>query len=102
MPLSTALATVIQNPETPVWNYTHISTATTTLVKTGRGVLHSIVVNTTTAFTITVDDALTATTPTIAVMKASIAEGTYLFDCAFTVGLTIVTGGASDITVNWV
>ena len=102
MPLSTALATVIQNPETPVWNYTHISTAATTVIKTGRGVLHSIVVNTTAAGAITVDDAASATTPNIAIMKASIAEGTYIFDCAFTVGLTIVTAAASDITVNWV
>ena len=102
MPLSPALTNPLQNnPTTQVWNYTNISTATTTLIKTGKGILHSIVVNTTAAGTIKIEDALTDTTPSIGILKASVAEGTYLYDVSFLTGLNIVTAGASDITVSW-
>lgn len=103
MPLSPALTKPLQNnPTTQLWNYTHIATNTTTLIKTGPGTLHSIVVNTTAAGSIKVEDALTDTTPVIATLKASIAEGTYLYDVVFTTGLNIVTAGSSDITVSWI
>ena len=39
--------------------YSNISTATTTLVKTGAGILSSITINTTAAGTITIYDSLT-------------------------------------------
>ena len=81
------------------YKYTHISTATTTTVSTIPCVLVAVIVNTTAAGTITLDDAITATTPTIAIMKASIAEATYEYKVLCTVGLTVVTAGASDITV---
>lgn len=93
--------TVKVNPEFQQWNYTNITTNTTTLVKTGSGVLHSITVNTTSAGSIKIEDALTDTTPLIGTLKASVAEGTYRYDVAFTTGLNIVTAGASDITVAW-
>lgn len=83
------------------FNYAHIASATTTQVKSGRGTLHSIVVNTTAAGAITVSDSTSAGTPAIAILKASIAEGTYTFDCNFSTGLRITTAGASDITVNF-
>ncbi len=41
------------------------------------------------------------TTPLIATIKASAAEGTYLYDIAFSKGLSITTAGATDITVTW-
>lgn len=82
---------------------THISTATTTQIVTGTGILHSIVVNTTAAGSITViDNPSGVAGTTLAILKASVAEGTYMYDCAFAKGLSIVTAGASDITVNWV
>ncbi len=93
--------TQYRNPNIQKWNYTNITSATTTLVKTGAGVLHSIVVNTTAAGSIKIEDALTDTTPLIGTLKASVAEGTYLYDVEFTTGLNIVTAGASDITVSW-
>lgn len=81
---------------------TNITTATSTQVKTGPGNLYSIVVNKTAAGTIGIFDGTSGhTTNTIGTMKASIVEGTYIFDCHFGEGLYIVTGGASDITVNW-
>lgn len=83
------------------YSYENITTATTTLIKTGSGVLHTIVVNSTAAQTIIIYDSLTAAAPIIATLKASVAEGTYIFDVAFSAGLTIVTGGTSDLTATY-
>jgi len=80
----------------------YIATATTTVVKTGAGVLHTIVVGETAAGTITVYDNTAASGTIIAVLKASIVENTYTFDRAFSTGLTIVTGAASKIHVSYV
>jgi hypothetical protein len=80
---------------------TYISSATTTVVKTGVGVLHSIVVGETAAGSITIYDNTAGSGTIIGVLKASIAEGTYVFNTSFSVGLTIVTAGASKITVNY-
>jgi hypothetical protein len=88
------------------FTYTHITTATTTAaIKTGAGVLHTLCVNSlgTVASAITVDDALTATTPTIAVINSLALLGCVTYDVAFNTGLTIVTTGtvAPDVTVSW-
>lgn len=88
------------------YNYTHITTATTTAaIKTGTGVVHTVCVNSlgTVASAITVDDALTATTPTIAVINSLALLGCQTYDVAFSTGLTIVTTGtvAPDVTVSW-
>lgn len=80
-----------------MYNKTYISTATTTKVSTVKSVLHSIVVGETTAGAITVKDGAT----TVAVLKASIAEGDYVFDMVINGELSVVTAGASKITVTW-
>jgi hypothetical protein len=82
--------------------YNNIKTATTTNVKSGKGFLHSITVNTTTAFAINVFDNTTATGATIANFPVSAIATTYIYDVNFTTGLTILTGGASDITVSYI
>lgn len=79
--------------------YAYISTATTTQVKTGAGVLHRIIVSETAAGSIKVIDNTTGTTTNLAELKASIAEGSYEFNCKFATGLRIVTAGASKVTV---
>lgn len=73
-----------------------ITTATTTNVTTKRTYLHRIIVGTTAAGTITVQNAAAVV---LAVLKASIPEGSYEFNLGDIAGLTIVTGAASDITV---
>ena len=83
------------------FNKTPISTATTTLVKTGRGKLHTITVGETAAGAISVYDALTETGTAFIVLKASIAEQTFVFDVQFNTGLTIVTAAASKLTVAY-
>lgn len=79
----------------------YISSATTTVVKTGAGFLRSITVTETAAGAITVYDNTAGSGTVIAVLKASIGERTYTFDVAFTTGLTIVTAAASKITVAY-
>ncbi len=81
--------------------YKNITTGATTQVATGRGVLHSIVVNTTAAGTIKIIDGISGSTANIGTLKISVGEGTYLYDVVFSVGLRIITAGASDITVNY-
>lgn len=87
------------------FTYTHITTAATTTPKSGAGVLHTICVNSlgTISSSITVDDATSATTPTIAVINSLTLLGCQTFDVAFATGLTLVTTGtvAPDITVSW-
>ena len=104
--LAPASAQTFGSPQYVVtaYKYAHITTDTTTLVKSGGGLLHTICVNTPAATeTITVDDALTATTPTIAVITLyASTTPCFTLDINFTVGLTIVTGtAAGDITVTY-
>lgn len=83
--------------------YSNISSATTTLVKTGVGILSAITINTTAVGTITIYDSLTGAGAKIGTIAASPAIGsTFNYnDVAFGIGLTIVTAAASDITVSY-
>lgn len=88
------------------YSRSHISTATTTTVKSGAGVLHSIVINTkgTVASTITVYDNTAGSGTVIAVIDSLTPIGAlYLYDVLFTTGLTLVTTGtvAPDVTVAY-
>ena len=65
------------------------------IVAHGTGVLHSVVVNTTAAGTITLADA----SGTIAVIAASITEDNYVYDVIFYGYLSVVLGAASDVTI---
>jgi hypothetical protein len=72
-----------------------VGCAAAALVAQGSGVLHGVAVNTTANGTITIAYA----GGTIAVLKASIAEGLYLFDVNWSGYLSITAAAASDITV---
>lgn len=90
------------------YKYSYISTATSTNV-TGMATgvsttckLIRIIVGETAAGAITIYDALpAATTTTVGVLKASIAEGTYEFGVTISQGIQIVTAAASKVTVVW-
>lgn len=87
--------------------YSHISTATTTTVKSGKGALHAITVNTLVASaTITLYDSTTGSGTVIGVIAlpgtiTSDMPITLGYDIAYTTGLTIVTSGATDLTVSY-
>jgi hypothetical protein len=86
--------------------YTHVSTATTTTVKSGAGFLHALTINTYVASaTITIYDNTAASGTKIATITlpstiTGDAPITLTYDLVFSTGLTIVTSGATDITVS--
>ena len=86
---------------TNIFKYTNITTATTTLVKTGAGFLHNIVVNNGSISSIEIDDALTQTTPHIGTTANVTLPFTLSYDIAFSTGLCITTVGTTNITVSW-
>jgi hypothetical protein len=85
----------------------NISTATTTVVKTGVGMLHSIVVNKHVATgVITIYDNTAASGTKLATITTGAALLSdppldAIYDISFTTGLTIVTSQAEDITVSY-
>lgn len=84
-------------------SFNHISTATTTQVKSGAGVFQSLQINTVGAGTTTISiyDATSGTSNPIAVISG-LTLGNFQFNCAFTTGLRVITTGsitAPDITV---
>lgn len=90
------------------YNYVNITAAapTTTVVKTGAGVLHTITFNKPVATAvITVYDNTSAATPAIGTITvpASPQPVTLTYDVNFSTGLTITTAtAASDITVSYI
>jgi hypothetical protein len=85
--------------------YNHIATAATTTVKSGAGNLHSVTVNSlgTVASTLTIYDNTASSGAVIGIINTLALSGTFTFDVAFTIGLTIVTTGtvAPDVTVSY-
>jgi hypothetical protein len=87
--------------------YTHLTTAATTLIKTGPGYLGSITINTLAASAvITVYDGIDATGAVIAVITnpgTLVIEGpqSAFYGVGFSTGLITVTTGTQDITVSW-
>lgn len=62
----------------------------------GSGVFHAININTTAAGAVTVKDSL----GTIAILKTSVAEGSYVYDVQFSGYLELVLAAASDVTAS--
>ena len=88
-----------------VWQYSHISTLTTTTPKSATGTLHSIVVNASGSVPcfVIVYDSTSATGNQIAAVDCA-GKGQLTYDVSFTAGLTIVTtstatpASAPDVT----
>lgn len=83
------------------YSFLNIAGATTSTVKTGAGIFRRVVVNKgVAAATITVYDNTSAASPIIATITLDATTPRELnFDAAFSTGLTVVTSGATDITV---
>lgn len=87
-------------------SFSEIATATTTLVKSGATILHSVCINTHVASaTIKVYNALTATGTPFTLTEPSTITGDppscLKYDVYFSTGITVVTSGASDVTVTF-
>lgn len=81
--------------------FAYISGAATTQVKSGAGILHAIIVNTSVAAaTISVIDNTSGSTVNIALITLTAIEPHCLiYNLSFATGLRIITSGATDITV---
>lgn len=102
-----ALAQTFGSPNLVIsaYKYSHISTQTTTVVKSVPGILHSICYGTAGAGAIaTVYDNTSATGTVLSTITLSNADAPQclIFDLAFATGLTVVTTVAnSDLTVTY-
>lgn len=80
---------------------TRITTATTTAVKAQGGEVHRIIIGTTAAGTITLNQTINGSTAAVVVFKASMPEGSYEIGIRFAGKIEVVTAGASDVTIVW-
>jgi hypothetical protein len=102
-----ALLFLIASPaqaQQAVFSYQNITTDTTTTIKSSRGMLHSVCINTPAATgTATIYDNTAASGTKIGTITSfANIVGCQLFDVAFWTGLTIVTATAApDITVSF-
>lgn len=81
------------------------ATNASTLVKTGKGVLHSVVINTkgATANTLTLYDGIDNTGTVVAIIDTTLAQVVLTYDIAFATGLyaTLATGTAANVTITY-
>ncbi len=82
------------------YNPKHLSSGTTSQIFSGKGIVHAISVNNTSSTAFSVYDGIASTSTPIAILKASIVEGTYFLDATVATGL-YVTYAAGDYTVLW-
>lgn len=88
--------------------YSHITTQTTTVVRTGPCVLHSVIFNTATAAgVVTIYNNTAASGDVIAIitnpnpLKSDQMQHDYFITCS--IGITVVTTVANqDLTVTWI
>lgn len=95
------LANKVAVAQTGSNSFTNITTATTTAVKSGAGIIDRIIVNTAGAgSTLTLYDNTAASGTKIGTFTTA-AQASLTINCAFATGLTAVTasGTAADITV---
>lgn len=78
-----------------------ITATTATQIFTGKGVLRGVVVGTTAATAVVFYDAVGAGTGTIALLKASIVEGTYTFDATVANGLYMTAASTGTYTITY-
>ena len=76
---------------------TRITTATTSAIKAGTGVVHRIVIAGGTLGTITLNDNV----GTKLVFDATVPRGSYELNIECAGKIEVVTGAATDITVVW-
>ena len=83
----------------PRYDYRHVSAASSTNVKEGAGLLHTLVIGN--AFTVTVYDSVSHEAANIIGVLDAPSDATFVFDCALSAGLTISCVSASNIVANY-
>ena len=79
-------------------SFLNMASTVSTVVKTGAGMLHAIVINKSANGTITVYDNTAGSGTKIATLKASVVENSYIYDLKFSNGLYVIPGAAVDVT----
>ena len=85
-------------------DFVHITGNATTVAKIGAGTLHSLLINVSGTLTTraTLYDNTSGSGTVIAVVDTTKASSLFMYNIAFTTGLTIVTsGGAVDLTITY-
>ena len=80
-------------------DYTNINSAATTIVRSSRGTLARLVINSITAGTVTIFDSITGSGDVVAVIAVGATIGDIEYDLVVTNGITIVTTMADNLTV---
>ena len=85
------------------YQYVNITSAVTTQVFTGKGILHSVIINNIGSLgTITIADSTSATSPRVGIITlASSPAADKFYDVSISSGLRIVTSATPDITVTY-
>jgi len=81
-------------------NATYISTATTTICKTGAGLLHAVNIQWTTTGTVIGYDNTAASGTIVFSYPIGTPTGTYTYNGALSIGLTVVTSAADKVTIS--
>lgn len=89
------------------WDRTNIASGSTTTIKSGSGVLGSVIINSAVALgVITIYDNTAASGTKIATIThpAALLSSQYIltYNCKFTTGLTVVTSLGDNITVTYI
>lgn len=83
------------------YQYTNLTGATTNQVFTGKGTLFAVVVNSTTATAFGIYDGIASTSQPVGILKASVAENTYIYNSTISSGLYVTFGTSGNYTVLW-
>jgi hypothetical protein len=83
------------------YQYTHISAGSSTQVFIGRGTLFAVNINQSSAVVFDIYDGVSSTVQPVALLKASIAEQTLIYNASISSGLYITYGAGGDYTVLW-
>jgi len=83
------------------YQYTHVSSGSTAQIFTGKGILFAVNVNQSSAVVFDMYDGIASTAQPIALLKASIAEQTLIYNATVSSGLYVTYGAGGDYTVLW-
>ena len=81
-------------------NLTYISTATTTVVKTGAGLLHAVIFQWTSTGTVIGYDNTSASGTILFSFPIGVTTQPITFNGSFSIGLTVVTSAADKVTIS--
>jgi hypothetical protein len=83
------------------YSYHATTTAGTAVLKTSKGIIHAVTINTDAAGTVILYDNTSCTGTKIATLEASAPVGTYTYNAIFNTGLCVTTAATTDLTIMY-